>query len=794
HPHGDMAVYNAMVRMAQDFSMRYPLINGQGNFGSMDGDPAAAMRYTEAKMSKISREILTDIKKETVDMVDTFDNTQQEPSVLPTRIPNLLLNGTDGIAVGMATKIPPHNLGEIVDALLFMLKKGQLEKKHQPEEVEIKQLSVKKVKSAEEVIMEEVNLLSNWEFEFESQVTSAELTQFVKGPDFPTRGQIFDQQAIEEVYTTGRGKIPVRGVAKIEEGRGGRFQIIISELPYQVNKADLVSKIADLAKDKKIVGISDLRDESDRQIPVRIVIELRRNAKPNSVLNKLYKYTPLQTSFPANMLALVDGVPQTLNLRQFLLLYLRHRHQIVKRAAIFDFKEAKFRSHILEGLKIALDNLDEVIETIKKSKNADVAKENLMRKFSLTDLQAVAILDMQLRRLAALEREKIEAEYKEIQLLLDRLRALLTKPEAMVKSITKELGEIKDQYADPRRTKVFARGLKDFNEEDLIPDQEVIVTVTKTGYIKRVPRDTYRSQRRGGKGVVGMTTKESDEIDHIISCTTHDYLLFFTNKGRVFDLRTWETPDGSRQSKGQAVINLINIDQGEQIQAILKRDSKPDPDAKYIFMATKNGIVKRTPLKQFANIRSSGIIAIGLRGSDELTWCQITNGKNQVFLTTKDGKCIRFAETDVRSMGRSAQGVKGIALKPGNEVVSMDIIPSKLPKPEDKRKKIYRHLLAIMENGIGKRTDVYKYPLQKRGGVGVKVANITEKTGKVASATVINENIEQVILTSKKAQIIKLPIKNIPELGRATQGVIIMRFKKGSGDHVSALACLEKSE
>jgi len=792
HPHGDSPVYEALVRMAQDFSMRYPLIDGQGNFGSIDGDPPAAMRYTEARMAKIAQEMLTDIKKETVKFVDNFDATLKEPTVLPARIPNLLLNGADGIAVGMATKIPPHNLKELVDALIYMLDQGQLEKIEEPQEVEIKKLPLDRRKTAEEVIMAEVNQLAAWRFEFETEVSSKELLKFVKGPDFPTGGQIFDQEAISQVYTTGRGKIPVRGKAEIEEGRGGKFQIIITEVPYQVNKAELVAKIANLAKEKKIVGISDLRDESDRR-GIRVVIELKRAARPKSVLNKLYKYTNLQTSYPANLVALVDGVPQTLNLRQILLLYLRHRHEIVRRRTIFEFREAKFRAHILEGLKIALDNLDEVIETIKKSKDAERAKVNLMEKFGLTDLQATAILDMQLRRLAALERQKIEAEYEEIKKKLDELRILLTKPEAMIKVIREELVEIKEKYGDERRTKVFAQKLGEFSEEDLIPNEEVIVTVTKTGYIKRVPRGTYRTQRRGGKGVTGMTTKEEDEIEHLISCFTHDYLLFFTNKGRVFQLRVWEIPAGTRQAKGQAIINLINIDQGEKIQAILKRAAKPSAQEKHIFIATKKGRVKRTPLEKFAHIRSSGIIAIKLRAEDELTWAKITDGKSQIFLVTRNGKCIRFSEKDVRPMGREAQGVKGINLKPGDEVVSMDLIPEKLPQPKDRRRKVFRHLLVVMENGIGKRTDVYQYPLQKRGGVGVKVANLTEKTGKVACAQVIDETAGQLVLTSRQAQIIKLPVKNIPLLGRTTQGVILMRFKKSSSDSVAALTCLSKT-
>lgn len=792
HPHGDSSVYAALVRMAQNFSMRYMLIDGQGNFGSIDNDPPAAMRYTEARMAKISKEMLADIKKGTVDFVRNFDDTLGEPVVLPSRIPNLLLNGADGIAVGMATKIPPHNLAEIMEASLFMLKSGKLEKLKEPKEIEFKKISVRKKRSAEEIIMAEVNQLANWKFEFETTASSKELMEFVKGPDFPTGAQIFGKEAIEEIYTTGRGKIPIRAKAEIEETKGGKFRIVVTEIPYQVNKAALVAKIANLVRERKIIGISDLRDESDRR-GIRVVVELKRASRPKSVLNKLYKYTSLQVNYPANMLALVDGVPQTLNLRQFLLLYIRHRQETIRRRALFDFREAKFRAHILEGLKIALDNLDQIIETIKKSKDSETAKNNLINKFDLTDIQAVAILDMQLRRLAALERQKIETEYLEITKTLEELKNLVTQPEIMVKTIRKEMKEIKEKYSDSRRTKVFARGLGEFSEEDLIPDNEVLVTITKTGYAKRVPRETYRTQRRGGKGVVGMTTKEEDEIEHLITCSTHDYLLFFTNKGKVFQIRVWELPEGGKKAKGQAIINLINIDQGETAPVVLKRSNKPQGKEKYILMVTKNGIVKRTRISNFKNIRVSGLIAIKLKDDDELIEAKITDGETQIFLVTRDSKCIRFSEKDIRSMGREAQGVKGIDLKPGNQVVSADTIPARLPRPKDKRKKVFRHLLVIMERGIGKRTNVYSYPLQKRGGVGVKAANISDKTGKISCAKVISQLETQIILTSRSAQIIKLPTKNIPVLSRATQGVILMR-PKNKADRVAAMACLRKQE
>lgn len=782
HPHGDAPVYDALVRMAQDFSMRYPLIDGQGNFGSIDNDPPAAMRYTEARLAKIAQEMLGDLKKDTVEFVDNFDGTLKEPTVLPAKIPNLLLNGADGIAVGMATKIPPHNLNEIVEAAVYMLDKGWLEKQ-KPKEVEIEKIPTS-TENERQIILADVLKLEKERFEFESKATTEELLRFVKGPDFPTAGQIFDKEAIKQVYLTGKGKIIVRGKAEIEEGRGGRFQIIITEIPYQVNKAELVSKIADLVREKKIIGISDLRDESDRH-GIRIVVELKKSTRPKSVLNKLYKHTQLQTSYPANMVALVDGVPQTLNLRQLILLYLRHRHEIVRRRTIFDLKEAKLRSHILEGLKIALDNLDEVIKTIRESKDAEVAKQNLMKRFKLTEIQATAILDMQLRRLAALERQKIEEEYKQVKKLIDELFAVLLDPHKMIQTIKKEIIELKKKYGDERKTKVFAQKVGEFSEEDLIPNEETIIAITKTGYVKRLSRGTFKTQRRGGKGVVGMTKKEEDEIEHLLFAQTHDNILFFTNRGKVFQLRVWDLPEGSRQSKGQAIVNLINIDQGEEIQAALIKKTQ---DKGYIAIATKKGQIKRTPIEKFAHIRSSGIIAISLRTGDEVIDARLTSGNDQIFLVTHLGKCIRFSEKDVRPMGREAGGVKGIQLKNKDYVVSLNVIPEKLPQPKDKRRKVFRDLLVVTEKGIGKRTSVYLFPLHKRGGVGVKVANLTEKTGNIACARVVNESIKQVIVTSRQAQVIKLPLKNIPQLGRATQGVILMRLNPN--DQVAALACL----
>ncbi len=785
HPHGDMPVYDALVRMAQDFAMRYPLIDGQGNFGSIDGDPPAAMRYTEARLAKISQELLKDLKKETVDFVENFDRTLKEPTVLPARLPNLLLNGSDGIAVGMATKIPPHNLGEVIDALLLMLTEGRLEKLAPPP-TELKKINLNHQDEREQILAD-VYQLAPLRYRLESQAKSEAIFKIIKGPDFPTAGYIFDRQAIQGAYNSGKGKIPVRGKAEIKEGKKGRFQIIISELPYQVNKANLVAKIANLVREKKINGISDLRDESDRE-GIRVVVELRRSAVPRAILNKLYKYTELQTSYPVNMVALVDGVPQTLTLRQILLYFLRFRHQVIHRRTIFELKEAKLRSHILEGLKIALDNLDAVIETIKKSANAEVAKTNLMEKFQLTSLQATAILDMQLRRLAALERAKIEEEYRQIAAQIRHLTAIITQPKVMLATIRQELEELKENYGDRRRTKVISRPLNQLSDEDLIPNHEVIITLTKAGYIKRMPRDTFRTQRRGGKGTSGMTKKEEDEIKTLLFAQTHDYLLVFTDRGRVFQLRVWELPEGSRKAKGQAIINLLGISQGERIKAILRRHK--DDRQGNILLVTKLGIVKRTPLEKFKNIRSSGITALAMKTDDELVAAKLTSGQNQIIIVSRQGKGIRFRESDIPLMGRPARGVKGIQLHPGDSVVSADVIPAKINPPSDRRRKSFRDLLIISDNGLGKRTNVYLFPLQKRGGVGVKVAQLNQKTGFIAAARVVDESIVQIIITSRQAQVIRLPLRNIPRLGRITQGVILMRLNQKQKDQVAALSAL----
>lgn len=791
HPHGDAPVYQALVRMAQDFSMRYPLITGQGNFGSVDGDPPAAMRYTEVKLAPIAQEMLADIEKDTIDFVDNFDQTLKDPVFLPARIPNLLLMGAEGIAVGMATKIPPHNLGEVVDATVHLIKKGGIRKpteKRGEAEIEFKKISFETSPSPEETPREDQSQLR-----FESEATTEELLNYIKGPDFPTAGAVFDEEEIKETYATGKGRILVQGKAEIEETKTGKFQIVISELPYQVNKAQLIAKIADLVKDKKIDGISDLRDESDRE-GIRVVIELRRDAKPKAVLNNLYKKTELQTVFPANFVALVDGVPMTLNLKQILTEYVNHRHLVITRKSRFELNEARNRAHILEGLLIALDHLDEVIETIKKSSDADEAKLNLISKFGLTEIQAIAILDMQLRRLAALERQKIQDEYKAIQEKIVYLTDLLSHPEKILDVIVQELNEIKEKYADERKTKVYKKKAEEFSEEDLIPNEETIIIVSKTGYIKRVPRGTYRTQKRGGKGVVGMTTKEEDEIARLLSANTHDFILIFTNKGRVFRLRVWDLPEGNRQSKGQAIVNLINIEQGETIQSILNlpADQVNSGTIKYLFMATKNGTVKKTEISKFDNIRTSGLIAIKLEPGDELKWVKPTTGDDHILLISHEGKSIRFHENDVRPTARDTMGVRGMLLRKDDFIVGMEVFPAQTPEPQDKRRKIFRDILVIMERGLGKRTDFSEFPLQKRGGMGVKVAEVTPKTGKVVCSQYIDENVEQVILTSKQAQVIKLPVKNIPRLGRATQGVILMRLDKESQDTLSAVTCLKK--
>ncbi len=730
HPHGDAPVYDAMVRLAQDFAMRYTLVDGQGNYGSVDGDPPAAMRYTEARMAKISDELLADIEKNTIDFSDNFDGTRKEPIVMPAKLPNLLLNGGSGIAVGMATNIPPHNLTEVVDAI--------------------------------------THLIENPEANVE------DLMKFIAGPDFPTGGTIYDVKEITAAYATGRGRVVMRATASIEEDKGGKFSIIVTELPYQVNKSTLIARIAELVKEKKLEGISDLRDESDRT-GMRIAVELKRDARPQHLLNQLYKHTAMQLAFNVNMVALVSGTPQTLTLKTILGEYIKHRQEVVRRRTEFELTAAKNRAHILEGLKIALDHLDEVIATIRASKTQDEAKANLVAKFKLSEIQAIAILDMQLRRLAALERQKIEEELKATLILIGQLEAILADPKKVLKIITDELTDIKTKYGDPRKTKVVRSAIGEFSEEDLIAQEGVIVTLTQGGYIKRLDKDTFRTQGRGGKGLGGiMNLKDEDSIAHLFSANTHDNILFFTNKGRVFQTKAWELPEGSRATKGQALINLINIETGEKITSVLNY-SKDTPTTSFLFMATKRGVVKKTSLTEFANIRKNGMIAMRLGTGDELTWVKLTTGSDDIIIVTKRGMSIKFSEKDARPLGRPTAGMMGIRLGKEDEMIMMDIAD---PNSE---------LVSVTQHGYGKKTKITDWPKQGRAGVGVKAAEVTAKNGSVVAARVVNQTMDAVLITTKTGQLIKLPLKSIPRLQRQTQGVILIRLSDKQ-DQVSALA------
>ena len=752
HPHGDMPIYDALVRLAQDFSMRYPLVDGQGNFGSVDGDPPAAMRYTEARLAAISGEMLADLDKETVNHSPNFDATLNEPNFLPAKLPNLLLMGSEGIAVGMATKIPPHNLGELIDAITFMIGKTK-------------------------------TTAPGKSFSLTSNATVDELLEFIKGPDFPTAGAIYDFNEIKNVYTTGRGRIIMRGKAEIEDIGNGKSAIIITELPYQVNKALMVARIAELAREKKIEGISDLRDESDRH-GTRVVVELKRDTAPKKVLNNLFKHTSLQTSFPANVVALVNGTPQTLNLKTILEEYLRHRYSVVTKRSEFELRQAKARLHILEGLKIAVDHIDAVIKTIRESKTQEDAKKNLMVKFKLSDIQATAILDMQLRRLAALERQKIEDELIMVKETIDYLEDLLSHPEKILGVIKQELKVLKEKFADPRRTKVYKSKVGEFSEEDLIPNEPTVITITNTGYIKRQSLSSFRVQHRGGKGVRGMTTKEEDGILNIRYAQTHDNILFFTNRGKVYQLRAFEIAESQRTSKGTAIVNLINVEGDEKVESFINYKVGKATDEfpyKYVFLTTCKGTVKKTALTEFENIRRNGIIAIKLDKGDELAWSNLTEGDNDVILTTKEGKAIRFSEKSVRSLGRATSGVRGIKIKDQDQVIGMDII--------NKRDKA--DLLTIMENGLGKKSPVTQFRGQSRGGQGVKVAKVTPKTGKVAFAQVIRPTHTTCIMTSRRGQVVKLELSQIPRHSRNTQGVKLMRFSD-SADKVTSATCVEE--
>jgi len=729
HPHGDSAVYDSMVRLAQDFSMRYPLVRGQGNFGSMDGDSAAAMRYTEAKLSAISEEMLFDLDKDTVDFIPNYDGSRKEPRVLPAKLPNLLLNGTMGIAVGMATNIPPHNLRELADAIDCLIENPD--------------------------------------------ASVEDLMQFVKGPDFPTGGVIYDKKAILEAYATGKGGIVLRGKADIEEMKNGGFQIIVSEIPYQVNKADLVMKIADLVKDKKLEGIKALRDESDKD-GVRIVMELKKDSYPKKILNSLYKHTALQTTFHLNMLALVDGIqPKILTLKMILEEYIKHRQEVVRRRTQFELNKAKDRAHILEGLMIALKNIDEVIKTIKASKDKEIAKANLIKKFKLTERQATAILEMRLQSLANLEQMKIEAELKEKQALIKELEAILKSVTRIKKIVKDELKALVDKYGDERKTAVVPHSVGEFSMEDLVPNEETVVMMTRDGYIKRLEPDTFKVQARGGKGVMGLTTKEEDTVEFMFTSQTHNDVSFFTTKGRVFQMKVYEIPQASRVAKGTPVVNFLQLIGNEQISSVLPFDKAVF--SKYLFFVTEQGLVKKVELDAFRNVRRSGLIAIKIKDDDKLIGVKPTSGSDHIMLVSAKGQAIRFPETDVRDMGRGAAGVHGIRLRKDDRVIGMGVAKT------DKEKKRKYQILTIMGHGFGKRTDFSSYKVQGRGGSGIKTAKTTDKTGDITNSFLVNaDSMEDrdLIIISEKGQVIRTPFKTVSVLGRDTQGVRIMRFKE----------------
>ena len=732
HPHGDSAIYDSMVRLAQGWSLRYPMIDGQGNFGSMDGDPAAAMRYTEARMQRIADEMLVDIDKETIDFRDNYDGSRQEPAVLPAKVPNLLLNGQIGIAVGMATNIPPHNLNELVDAT--------------------------------------IELIDN------EHVTIDDLLTHVKGPDFPTGAIIYGGASMKQAYQTGRGSVMVRAVAEIVETKKGRHQIVVSQIPYGVNKATLVEKIAELVKDKKLNGISDLRDETSRG-KVRIVVELKKDAYPKKLLNQLYKLTALQTSFNFNMLALIDGIqPRVLGLQEMLEEFVKHRQKVVRRRTEYELRKAKERAHILEGYKIALDHIDEVIKTIRASKTQDEAEKALIVKFKLSEIQAKAILAMQLRRLTGLEREAIENELNELLALIKKLEAILADEQKILKIIKTELLEMKEKYGDDRRSQIINHELGKFSDEELIPEEESVILLTTENYIKRTLLSEYRRQHRGGKGKRGMTTKDEDIIDHLVPASTHDFLLFFTNKGRVFRLKAYEVPAASLAAKGVAAVNLLQLQPEEKITSIIKHEKNAKDDG-YLFMATSKGTIKKTPLKDYANIRTNGLIAIKLDDGDELKWIQKTTGEHDVIVSTSAGQAIRFSEKDARPMGRAARGVRGVRLRSNDRVVGMDIVSNN-----------ERSLLVISEKGYGKATKVANFPSHKRGGVGIKAAVVTAKTGPIIDVRTLEEEASEVLIISKKGQTIRVGLKDIPTLGRTTQGVRIMKL--GESDAVSSLGLM----
>ncbi|KKS53010.1 MAG: gyrase subunit A protein [Candidatus Magasanikbacteria bacterium GW2011_GWD2_43_18] len=738
HPHGDSAIYDSLVRMAQDFSMRDPLVFGQGNFGSMDGDNAAAMRYTEAKLQKIAEELLFDIEKETVDFAPTYDSSNKEPRVLPGRLPNLLLNGSMGIAVGMATNIPPHNLRELCDGTIHLIE-------HPTASVE-------------------------------------ELNEFIKGPDFPTGGIIYSKPDILSAYASGRGGIVIRAKTDIIEGKTGSNNIVVHEVPYQVNKAKLIEKIATLVQEKKIEGIKDLRDESNKD-GVRIVVELKKDAYPKKVLNKLFKLTELQTTFHVNMIALVDGIqPRLLNLKTVLEEYIKHREEVIKRRTQFDLDKAKERAHILEGLKMALDKIDQIISTIRKSKDKDEAKINLMKQFKFSERQTVAILEMRLQQLANLERKKIEDELKEKMALIKELEALLASEKRILGVVKTELQEIKTQFGSERKTQIIAHGVQEFKMEDLVANEATIIMATRDGYIKRMPADTFKTQARGGKGVIGLTTKEEDVIEHLIATNTHDNLLFFTTRGRVFQLRAYDVPQATRTSKGQALVNFLQLAPNENVSVILSMDDVLK--YKNLVMVTNKGTIKKSALEDFKKVRASGLIALKLAEDDMLEWVRPSSGKDDIIIATSQGQAIRFKESGLRPMGRTAKGVRGMKLKSNDTVVGMDVVSPELVKIK------VLEMLVISENGLGKKTELNEYKVQGRGGSGIKTMAVTAKTGPIISMRVINNTENQdTLLISRKGQVVRVPLKSVSTLGRATQGVRIMRFK-AEGDTVVGMALL----
>ncbi|EKJ6020596.1 DNA gyrase subunit A [Listeria monocytogenes] len=732
HPHGDTAVYFTMVRMAQDFSYRNMLVDGHGNFGSVDGDMAAAMRYTEARMSKISMELLRDINKDTIDYADNYDGSEREPVILPARFPNLLVNGSSGIAVGMATNIPTHHLGEVIDGVLAL--------SHDPD------------------------------------ITIRDLMEYIPGPDFPTAGMIMGRSGIRRAYESGRGSITVRGRVDIEEKKNGKETIVITEIPYQVNKARLVERIAELAREKKIDGITSLNDESDRS-GMRIVIEVRRDISASVIVNNLFKMTALQTTFGINMLALVDNHPKVLNLKEILYHYLEHQKVVIRRRTEFELRKAEARAHILEGLRIALDNIDAIIKLIRGSKTSDVAKEGLMTQFNLSDKQAQAILDMRLQRLTGLEREKIEEEYQNLVALINDLKAILADDERILEIIREELEEIKVKYADKRRTEILAGDLVSLEDEDLIPEEEVAITLTKRGYIKRLPLSTYRSQRRGGRGIQGMSTHEDDFVEHLVATSTHDTLLFFTNTGKVYRSKGYEVPEYGRTAKGIPIINLLGIESQEQVNAVINLSEFTDDS--YLFFTTKHGVVKRTTLSQFAKIRQSGLRAVELRANDELISVQMTDGSKNMIIATKHGQSIYFPEENIRVMGRTAAGVRGIRLREDDEVIGMEVL-------EDDEK-----VLVVTEKGYGKQTPASQYPLRNRGGMGVKTVTITEKNGNlVAMKTVTGE--EDLMLMTVSGVLIRFEIDTVSQTGRSAMGVKLIRLDED--EKVATVAKVPKEE